>query len=227
MKKFLSFILCMIMVVSALTLTGCKDKKAVGEEWQVKTYMVGEDVVEQKVGFKVSRNSGKIKDLLLNVKEIKGENVKITVSKYKTAELNGVSSDLVVDGTPLNDGDIVITASQVKEANKTSKGWIKLNSADWNLSSDTVLVTFQMDKDKENKITLREIVFVGSKGEVLTAEISKANVVVEYSASKKEKQTLLKEFTKAELLNYAETAVCGIPNFLLDNQEAFATKDEK
>lgn len=234
MKKFLSFILCMIMVVSALTLTGCKDKNAVGQEWQVKTYTTADieesleatqddkkNVREQKVGFKVSRNSGKIKDVWFNVKEIKGENVSVTFSKYKTSEVNGVSSDLVADSYVLNDGPIVITASQVKEANKNAKGWIKLNTEAWNLSYDTVLMTLT------GNITLREIVFVGSKDEVLTAEISKANVGIEYTVGKKDKRYNEKEFTKAELEAYAETAIYGIPNFLLDNQEAFATRNDK
>ena len=220
MKKFLSFMMCVIMVFSALTLTGCKDKNAVGQEWEAKTYATDAGVaVDYKVGFKVTRESSKIKEVWLNVKEIKGENVRFSFAKYKSGELDGESTDLLIDGNLLNNGPTIITSAQVKEANKTAKGWIKLNATDWNLSYDSVLMSMP------GNVTLREIVFVGTNGKVLSTEIYKAYMTLEYKVDKRKTDHRIKEFTAAELLTYAETTVYGIPQFLLDNQEAFASKD--
>ncbi len=225
MRKILSFILCVIMTVSVLTLTGCKDKNAVGLEWQVKNYTttVGSEAgaVVQKVGFKVTRGGTNIKDVWVNVREIEGENAKFTFCKYKTYTSNDITSDLYVDGNLLNGGPVVVTAQQVKDANKTAKGWIKINTESWAFNNDNVMMSIP------SGVTLREIVFVGENDKVLTAEIYRAYVVVEVKVDRKEVKTYLKEFTKAELLTYAGTAVCGIPNFLLDNQEAFATRNSK
>ena len=217
MKKIFSFILCVIMVCSAFALTGCKDKNAVGKAWQVKEYVTTE-VVVQKVGFTVSRNSSSIKDVWINIQEIEGENVQFTFSKYKSK--TDKTSDLEPDGSYMGGSAnaIVISAQQVKDANKNAKGWIKVNSADWNLASDKVLMTVK------GKVTIREIVFVNMKGERVSASINKAFVVVE-TGKKKDRVITLKEFTALELEAYVETAVCGIPNFLLDNQEAFDTRN--
>ena len=74
MKKLLSIILCVITMFSVLTLTGCKDKNAVGKEWEVKEYVMGGYAVTPLVGFTVNRNGGKIQDVWVNIREIKGEN---------------------------------------------------------------------------------------------------------------------------------------------------------
>ena len=221
MKKILSFIVCMIMIMSAFTLTGCKDKRAVGKEWEVKEYVSAGYVTTQMVGFTVNRNGGKIKDVWINIREIKGENVKFHLCKYKSLQNEEIDTSLYKDGNVLNGGDIVVTAAQVKTANKQAKGWIKLNTSSWDFNYDSVLLTVP------NNVVLREIVFIGTNDQILTTTINKAFVVVEYKVGKKKNdtKTLLREFTSAELLAYAETAKYGIPNFLLDNQQAFLTKD--
>jgi hypothetical protein len=222
MRKILSFVVCMIMVMSAFTLTGCKDKRAVGKEWEVKEYVTIGYVTTQMVGFTVNRNGGKIKDVWINIREIKGENVKFNFCKYKSLKNEEFDTDLYKDGYVLEGGDIVVTAAQVKAANKQSKGWIKLNTNSWDFNYDSVLMTVP------NNVVLREIVFIGTNDKILSTKINKAYVVVENKTGKgKETQTLLREFTSAELLAYAETAKYGIPNFLLDSQQAFLTKDVK
>ena len=199
------------------------DKRAVGKEWEVKEYVSGGYVTTQMVGFTVNRNGGKIKDVWINIREIKGENVKFNFCKYKSLQNDEIDTNLYKDGYVLGGGDIVVTAAQVKTANKQSKGWIKLNSTSWDFNYDSVLMTVP------NNVVIRELVFVGTNGKVLTASISNAYVIVEYKTGKGKKNTstLLKEFTSAELLTYAETAKYGIPNFILDNQAAFNSKDAK
>ena len=222
MKRFLSFILCVIMLASALTLTGCKDKNAVGEAWEIKAYVTDQTqsaTVAQKVGFKVNRNSSSIKDVWINIQEIDGENIKLTFCKYKTN--SEMSTELYENGSVMDNGPRVITAQQVKDANKSTKGWIKVNASDWNLSNDSVLMII------DGKAIIREIVFVNTKGERLSASINKAYVAVVVKEKGQDKKTLLKEFSSSELEAYTETAVYGIPNFLLDNQEAFDSKDAK
>ncbi len=223
MKKILSFVVCMIMIMSAFTLTGCKDKRAVGKEWEVKEYVTAGYVQTQLVGFTVNRAGGRVKDVWINIREIKGENVKFNFCKYKSLQNDEVDTDLYKDGYVLEGGDIVVTAAQVKAANKQTKGWIKLNTKSWDFNYDSVLMTVP------SNVVLREIVFIGSNNQILATTIKKAYVAVEYKVGKRKNdtQTLLREFTSNELLAYAETAKYGIPNFLLDNQQAFLTKDAK
>ena len=221
MKKLLSIILCVITMFSVLTLTGCKDKNAVGKEWEVKEYVMGGYAVTPLVGFTVNRNGGKIQDVWVNIREIKGENVKFTFSKYKSYSNDEIDTDLYVDGYVLNGGPRVVTAQEVKTANKNAKGWIKINTSSWGFDKDSVLMTVPTN------VVLREVVFIGTDGKILSASINKAYVVVEQKITKKETKTFLREFTSSELLAYAESAKYGIPNFLLDNQQAFLTKDAK
>ena len=223
MRKIVSFILCVMMAVSALALTGCKDKRAVGQEWEVKQYVSAGYVTTQTVGFTVNRNGSKIKDVWINIREIEGENVKFNFCKYKSLQNDEVDTNLYKDGYVLNGGDIVVTAQQVKDANKNANGWIKLNAASWDFNYDAVLMTVTAN------VVLREIVFIGTNDKILSTVINRAYVVVENKVgkSKKNTTTLLREFTASELSSYAETAIYGIPNFLLDNQDAFNSKDAK
>ena len=112
-----------------------------------------------------------------------------------------------------------MSAQQVKNANKGAKGWIKLNTKDWGLKSDNVLLTVV-----DGRLTIREVVFVNENGEQLSASINVAYVAIK---TDKKSNPVISQFTKAQLEEYAETSIYGVPNFLLDDQEAFKTKDEK
>ncbi len=217
MKKIFSFSLCLIMLFSVLTLTGCKDKNAVGQSWRVEKFGDEEQTYVQKVGFKVTRNSKAIKEVWLNVEEIKGASATLTFTKYQSN--TETDDDIYSKGEALDGGNIILSAQQVKKANKGAKGWIKLNTKDWGLKSDNVLLTVV-----DGRLTIREVVFVNENGEQLSASINVAYVAIK---TDKKSNPVISQFTKAQLEEYAETSIYGVPNFLLDDQEAFKTKDEK
>lgn len=217
MRKFLSCILCVITLLSVVSFTGCKDKNEVGKAWQVVTFGTSESSIIQKVGFKVTRNSNKIKDVWLNVESIEGNSVTVNFTKYKKNTDEG--EDLYSQGEALDGGDIVISAETVKKANKETKGWIKINTKDWNLSNDNVLLTI-----KEGRLTIREIVFVNNKNEQLSAKVDVAYVAIK---TDKKAQPQVGHFTLAQLEEFAETSIYGVPTFLLDSQDSFKEKDKK
>ena len=215
MRKILSFVLCLVMLCSVLSLAGCKDENAVGQSWKVVKIGEEEQTYAQKVGFKVTRNSTSIGDVWLNVEKIEGTSATLQITKYQP---NTETDDDIYDkGSPLDGGNIVLSAKQVEDANKNSKGWIKLNTKSWDLTSDNVLLTIV-----DGRLTIREIVFVNNKGVQLTADINVAYVGIK---TEKKGDPIIKQYTKAQLLEYAETSLYGIPNFLLDDQESFKTKD--
>lgn len=211
MKKLLSFVLCAVMLFSVCTLAGC-DKNEVGSDWKVVTYSIngGDDAITQKVGFSVTRNSVNIKEVWLNVKEIKGDSVKLSFQKYSTKTTDAGTSDFTVSGSMLGGGELTVTAKQVREANKNAKGWIKLNSTDWNQAYSNVIMQLT------GNITIREIVFVDMNGKRLTAAIDKAFVIIEKDGEIQK----MKVYTSSELLAFGEVKN-GIPNNLLDSQESF------
>lgn len=214
MRKFLSFILCLITVFSVLSFAGCKDGNAVGKSWQIEVFGNDAQTITQKVGFKVTRNSSKIKDVWINVASVEGASATINFSKYqKNTETD---DDIYSKGEALEGGDIVISAEQVKTANKTAKGWIKLNSKDWELNSDNVLLTI-----KEGRLTIREVVFVSAKDAQLTAKVDVAYVVIK---TDKKANPIVSQFTESDLTKYEETSIYGLPTFLLDDQEAFKNR---
>ena len=220
MKKIFSVVLCAIMAFSICALTGC-DKHPAGEYWKVVNYAedgLG-DALSQKVGFTLSRNSQKIKDVWLNVKEIEGETVKITLQKYTSKTTDGGTSDFNLStGSDyiLNKGAITITKKQVKDANKNEKGWIKLNTSDWDKDFNNVALILTGD------ITIREIVFIGADDKKISVSLDKAFIFVETDAG-----VISKVFSASELAEDYADQKGGIPNFLIDSQSSFDEKDGK
>ena len=104
----------------------------------------------------------------------------------------------------------------VKKANREKKGWIKLNSTAWDKNYNNVLLALK------GNITIREIVFVNMKGEIITAKVDRALVVVEY-----EDGTSRDKLWTESALKAVANAKNGVPTDLLDNQESFNIKDDK
>ena len=220
MKKIFSLVLCLVMAFSICSLTAC-DSNPAGEAWKVVSYAedgVG-DALTQKVGFTLTRSSKKIKDVWINVKEIKGETVSITLQKYTSTTTDAGTSDFnLTTGADyiLNRGAITITKQQVKDANSNSKGWIKLNTSDWGKDYNNVVLMLT------GNITIREIVFVGEDGKRIKVALDKAFVFINTDGG-----VISKVFTASELAdNYADVKG-GIPNNIIDNQESFDNKDKK
>ncbi|MBQ7373511.1 MAG: hypothetical protein IJW64_03000 [Clostridia bacterium] len=214
MKKFLSIILCVIMMFGALSFTGCKDKNAVGESWKVNVY---DSVEKQIVGFSLTRNSVNVKEVWLNVEKIEGNLVGVTVQKYtaqSSLERNEYFSNTSTS-TTLGGGEISITAKMVKDANKEKKGWIKLNAEAWDKNYNNVLLSLK------GNMTIREIVFVSMKGEIIKATVDRALVVVEYDDG----TTRDKLWTLSDL-GAITGAKYGVPTALLDSQDSFNSKDD-
>ena len=220
MKRIFSLVLCLVMAFAICSLSGC-DKNPAGEAWKVVNYAedgIG-DALTQKVGFTLTRSGKKIKDVWLNVKEIKGEAVSITLQKYTSTTTDGGTSDFnLTTGSDyiLNKGAISITKQQVKDANKNAKGWIKLNTSDWGKDFNNVVLMLTGD------ITIREIAFVGEDGKLISTALDKAFVFINT-----EDGIVSKVFTASDLSqNYADVKE-GIPNNLLDAQDSFNQKDKK
>lgn len=215
MKKILSVILCVITVFGIMSFTGCKDKNEVGMAWTVNAYSSTET---QKVGFTLTRNSVNVKEVWINVAKIEGNLVGITVQKY-TAQSSSERDEYfssTSSSTALEGGEISITAQMVKKANREKKGWIKLNSTAWDKNYNNVLLALK------GNITIREIVFVNMKGEIITAKVDRALVVVEY-----EDGTSRDKLWTESALKAVANAKNGVPTDLLDNQESFNIKDDK
>ena len=213
MKKILSVILCVIMMLGVVSLTSCADKNAVGNAWKVNVYNSTET---QKVGFTLSRNSVNVKEVWINVEKIEGNLVGITVQKY-TAQSNSERDEYFSStstSTALAGGEISITAKMVKDANKQSKGWIKLNAEAWDKNYNNVMLALK------GNITIREIVFVDMNGKVITANVDRALVVVEYEDGQVRDQL----WTKAQLEAITNSKY-GVPTNLLDSQDSFNDKD--
>ncbi|MBQ8726506.1 MAG: hypothetical protein IJY84_05370 [Clostridia bacterium] len=217
MKKLFSLILCVIMAFSALAISGCADN-SVGKAWEVKpiTYD-GEngDAVLQRVGFSVTRKSANLAYIWINVESIKGNSVEIAFQKYTVVTSDGGKAEMSpTTGTILGGDERIITAEQVREANSSSKGWIKVNATAWDKSYTTVLMSL------EGNIVIREVVFVDMDGKRLDATIDKANVMIEFESGRR----LQKTFTAAELSTITD-AKYGLPTALVDSQESFDGKD--
>lgn len=218
MKKILSIILCLITAISVCTLVSCGDKNAVGEVWNVLPYTLddGATATDQIVGFKLTRNSVNVKEVWINVKKITGETVDVTFQKYTTKTSDGGAAEITLtSGTVLGGSARTITSEEVKKANKDSKGWIKVNAKDWNVSYNDVAMIVK------GNIVIREVVFVNTKGEIITAALDKADVVIETGD-----RIINKTFTKAELESFVDVEN-GLPTYLLDSQESFKDKDQK
>ena len=217
MKKFLSIILCLITAISVCTLVSCGDKNAVGEVWNVVPYTLddGATATDQIVGFKLTRNSVNVKEVWINVKKITGETVDVTFQKYTTKSSDGGATEITLSGTVLGGSARTITAEEVKKANKDSKGWIKVNVNDWNVPYNDVAMIVK------GNIVIREVVFVNTKGEIITTALDKADVVIETGD-----RIINKTFTKAELESFVDVEN-GLPTYLLDSQESFKDKDQK
>lgn len=218
MKKVLTLILCVIMVFSALCMSGCANN-SVGEAWDVKPYTFdGEngEAVAQRVGFSVTRKSANIAYVWINVESIKGSSVDVTFQKYTTVTSDGGKAEISpTAGTILGGNARIITAEQVREANSNSKGWIKVNVTAWNQSYTSVLLSL------DGNIKIREVVFVDMDGKRLDASIDKAYIVVETESGISHKT-----FTSSQLSTITD-AKYGLPTALVDSQESFDSKDAK
>ena len=213
MKKILSIILCAIMAFGVMSLTGCADKNAVGEAWKVNVY---DSTEVQKVGFTLTRNNVNVKEVWINVEKIEGNLAGITVQKYtaqSSAEREEYFSSTSVS-TAVGSGEISITAKMVSDANRKSKGWIKLNEEDWDKNYNNLVLS------TKGNITIREIVFVGMDDKIIKASIDRALVVVEFEDGQLRDQL----WTKTQL-DAITSAKYGIPTYLLDSQDSFKTKD--
>ena len=214
MKKILSIILCVIIAFGVLSLSGCADKNAVGEAWKVNVY---DSTAIQKVGFTLTRNSVKIKEVWLNVEKIEGNMVGVTVQKY-TAQSSQEREDYFGSTsmtTSLNGGEISITAKMVKDANKKDKGWIKLNAEAWDKDYNNIVLSMK------GNITIREIVFVSMEDKIITASVDRALVVIEYEDG----QQRDKLWTRAEL-DAITNSKYGVPTMLLDSQDSFKLRND-
>ena len=216
MKKILSFIICVLMVVSIGTLTSCKKKVNNETSWQVNVYGADEEeIITQQVGFSIS-SSKTIKEIWVKVDAIVGEEVKITYQRYTTGTTDAGTPSIKPTASGMATASI--TAKKVKTAKKETNGWINLTSVngDWNQSTSKVLLSLT------GNITIDEVTFFDKDGKrVEGITLDRANIVIEEENMPISNMV----YTKAEIEAFAGYKY-GLPTNLLNNQEAFDNKNK-
>lgn len=205
MKRIITAIIASILVVmTAATLSGCKNENAPLTGTQVyKFASSGESStnVPYKVSFKVGDAKKKIAEIWVNIDKMKLETTFKANAVTSSSWTAKSSSYKTFTSRP-------ITKEEVKEAKKAD-GWIALGfDSKWETATQYVSVEIV------GECRINEIVFVDTDGKRMTVEI---NIVDYWSLSDKKEPRNVIVYDK-------ESDEKSSPKFLIDEQEKFDTR---
>lgn len=210
MKRIITAIIASILVVmTAATLSGCKNENAPLTGTKVYKFAASGDSstnVPYKVSFKVGDAKKKISEIWVNIDKMKLET---------TFKANAVtSSSWTAKSTSYKTfTSRPITKEEVSKA-KDDYGWIALGfDSKWQNVSATQYVSVEI----VGECSVNEIVFVDTDGKRMTVEI---NIVDYWSLSDKKEPRNVIVYDK-------ESDEKSSPKFLIDEQEKFEKRPKK
>ena len=207
MKRIITAIIASILVVmTAATLSGCKNENAPLTGTQVYKFASSGDSstnVPYKVSFKVGDAKKKISEIWVNIDKLKLETTFKANAVTSSSWTAKSSSYKTFTSRP-------ITKEEVKEAKKAD-GWIALGfDGKWETASATQYVSVEI----VGECRVNEIVFVDTDGKRMTIDV---NIVDYWSLSDKKNPQNVIVYDK-------ESDEKSSPKFLIDEQEKFDTR---
>lgn len=205
MKRIITAIIASILVVmTAATLSGCKNKSVPSTGTQIYKYAASEDSSDTqpyKVSFKFGDSSKKISEIWVNIDKLNIET---------TFEVNGTySSSWDTRSSYKTFTSRSITKAEVKEAKKAD-GWIALGfDSKWSSLSAIQYVSIGI----VGECRVNEIVFVDTDGKRITVELN----MVEYWRKSDNENLKYELVTDKDDDKDDKTS----PKFLIDEQEKF------
>lgn len=207
MKRIITAIIASILVVmTAATLSGCKNENAPLTGTKVYKFASSEDsstLIPYKVSFKVGDSKTKISEIWVNIDKMEIETT-FTANARTSNSWNFKNQSVYKEFTSRP-----ITKEEVKEAKKKTDGWMALGfDGKWaNASSATQYVSIEI----VGKCRVNEIVFVDTDGKRMSVDVNKVDY---WSLSDNKNPQNVVVYDK-------ESDEKSSPKFLIDEQEKF------